>query len=867
MRLVFSGGASILALAFAASAGAQATQTSDGQAPQASSAPAPQADPNDSSALQDIVVTATRQSTNLQDTPIAITAVTSRDLAERGLVRVSDLNFVTPNGYFQKAQSAFGPGVTTNIRGIASSDTSLAGEATVAYYIDDVYYPILLGSNFDLLDLDHVEVLRGPQGTLFGRNALAGAVNIISKQPRLNDTSGYGEVTMGSFHRLDLRAGINLPLGRDAAVMISGISKKRDGYEDRLDFRCEMIRRGTPQLAGSFPYTDALKTSFSANPNYVPSNCVVGHLGGEDVRAVRGSLRWEPASRITVTVTGDYTHDTSENAADTVVEIDPTKVTQSPLRLPNVLAQANYFGIAVDKRFETGNPYQTYTNYQDRIGAGTILPRVPGDTAASAYYNGLPTRGGTDFSPNINQTNWGVSGKVVVGLTDNIDVTAIVGYRVVNSFYNYDTDGTPLLIEHYKSNIYDRYTNAEVRVAGKMRWIDWVIGGFYFDSFGFNHTVNPNAAANTFKVQNTTYEPLSKAVYANATVRPFGDKLGVVLGLRYSDDQKVVHYSNLVDVTPAPGADIVFNVTPAKKQVSWKVGLNFQAAPNMLFYANAATGYQLPGFVGRPLQPSQVQSIDGFSNRAYEIGAKLDLLDRRVRLNVAGFYTDISTRPTAAAGGQEYRTGGDGQPLPGAQVLEPLPGGPAGSTRCRDRTAAEIASGVPGFLCVGRSFYYNSPATIKGFEVELQANPINRLSITANVGYSKFTDAAIKARTINARQNDPFWSAGAGIQYRVPVKLLGGSITPRLDWSYRSSRISSGSSTKYNYLTPAYSQFNTRLGYNNDGGDLTVAVGVTNLFDKLYYRNVFDYQTLGYPNTNAQPAPPREWYATVSKKF
>ena len=156
-----------------------------------------------SEGIQDIVVTATRQSTNLQDTPIAITAVTADALEARGLESVSDLSAVVPNAQFKRAQGAFGPGVTTFIRGLGTGDTSLGGEAAVAYYIDDVYYPILLGSNFDLLDIDHVEVLRGPQGTLFGRNSLAGAVNIVSKQPRLEEASGYIEATVGQLNRRD----------------------------------------------------------------------------------------------------------------------------------------------------------------------------------------------------------------------------------------------------------------------------------------------------------------------------------------------------------------------------------------------------------------------------------------------------------------------------------------------------------------------------------------------------------------------------------------------------------------------------------------------------------------------------------------
>ncbi|HXC59533.1 MAG TPA: TonB-dependent receptor plug domain-containing protein, partial [Steroidobacteraceae bacterium] len=106
--------------------------------------------PADNTELGEIIVTATRQATNLQDTPIAITAVTSETLEDMGLKSVADLSAVVPNAQFRRAQGAFGPGVTTFIRGLGTGDTSLGGEANVAYYIDDVYYPVLLGSNFDL---------------------------------------------------------------------------------------------------------------------------------------------------------------------------------------------------------------------------------------------------------------------------------------------------------------------------------------------------------------------------------------------------------------------------------------------------------------------------------------------------------------------------------------------------------------------------------------------------------------------------------------------------------------------------------------------------------------------------------------------
>jgi iron complex outermembrane receptor protein len=156
---------------------------------------------------------------------------------------------------------------------------------------------------------------------------------------------------------------------------------------------------------------------------------------------------------------------------------------------------------------------------------------------------------------------------------------------------------------------------------------------------------------------------------------------------------------------------------------------------------------------------------------------------------------------------------------------------------------------------------------VRGLELEYTVNPLDGLVLNGSVGWSKFTAPDIEARAVNRRQNNPFWTANAGIQYRIEADALAGSITPRLDWTYESSQVVSGTSTKYNYLMGARSLFNARLTYDNDDLDYTLALSVTNVFDKFYYRNLFDYQGLGYPQTDAQPAPPREWYLTLTKRF
>ena len=835
-------------LMLAAASQAPAADADAQSAPQA--APPKTGGPSDD-ALPDIVITATRQSTDLQRTPIAITAVTAQQLTERGVTNIGDLSSSVPNSQFRPVQGAFGPGVSAFIRGIGSGDTSLGGESQVAFYIDDVYYPLLLAANFDLVDTDHIEVLRGPQGTLFGRNALAGAVNIVARQPSLTETTGYANLTTGAFERRDMRAGFNVPLGDDVALMVSVMSKRRQGFENVLNYTCEMETRGTPQLAGSLPLNNILLAS---SPNFTPGNCVNGHLGGQDVMGGRASLLWQPASRLKMTFTTDYTHDTSENTADTAVAINPG------LANNNVRTEAGYFNLPLSGALLTGSHYSTYSNYSDPIAAGTV---IPGNT----YYNGTvvggrPTRGGYVVPPHSDDLSWGFSSKVVYNLFDGIDLTWIAAYRSLHDLHTYDTQALPIIVEETENDITENYLNSELRLSGKSTILDWVAGLFYYDGNGTQHAALIQPDLGGVHYLYTTYAPDTKAVFANATLHPFGNQWSFELGARYSKDRKLVNFSNLVDVTPS-ASDIRFQVEPRQSRASWKAGINFQMTDNALLYTSAATGNSLPGYNARPLQPDQVEQFDGDRDIAYELGTKLDFFGRRVRLNADIFYTDFSNRPATIGGAEALLNTNTGAAVVGNQQLVPLAGGPAGSTRC----STTPLPGNAGIVCIGRTYYINEPGSVRGFELEYTINPVQNLLINGSVGWSKFWAPDIAREAVNNRQTNPFWTAAAGIQYSFPFEPLHGAVTPRLDWIYEDSQIVSGTSTAYNGLLPAHSQFNARITYDNDDKGFSVAVGATNLFNHFYWINVFDYQTLGYPETMAQPAPPREWYLTVAKSF
>jgi iron complex outermembrane receptor protein len=186
----------------------------------------------------DILVTAQFRSQRLQDTPIAITALGAAALEERGFTRLTDITNSAPNVVMKPSGSVFGPAATLFIRGVGQMDSSFAVDPGVGLYVDDVYRGITFGSLIDLLDLDRVEILRGPQGTLAGKNSIGGAVKLFTKLPQ-GDGSGYVEATTGSRNRIDVRAAADISLVEDTLfARVSGVTRHRDGYMTRLDYNC-----------------------------------------------------------------------------------------------------------------------------------------------------------------------------------------------------------------------------------------------------------------------------------------------------------------------------------------------------------------------------------------------------------------------------------------------------------------------------------------------------------------------------------------------------------------------------------------------------------------------------------------------------
>ena len=797
------------------------TQTSPNQNSQTTTTPT-------TGGIEEVTVTARYREENLQQTPIAISAITAEDIEQRGFTNSSDIAYAVPNASFRQAQAAFGNTETAYIRGVGQNDFNFAFEPGVAIYVDDVYYPTTMSSQFDLMDLERVEVLRGPQGTLFGRGAIGGAVSYVSKQPK-GDNSGFADITVGQFGRVDMRAGYDFALVPDTVfVRVTAMSKKEDGYQKMIDFVCAF-----PSESGTLP----------AQTHNRLGGCEDGTLGGTDVQGARAQLRWVASENIDVGLAFDYQRDDSESRADALVGIGPfippvaawnqfifngTLPGATP-GSPAVRPNPSFFGYGVnyDSRFIPSSPYVTYETFSDPY-SGLTLPK----------------------EENLNQK--GVAATIDWKINDLISSKTIIAWRNWNSLFGTDQDGSPIEFAGADGIQHFTYRTLEERISGSLldKRLEWVAGAFLYDgnsssaqevplpslgngSYYSNPTGFTGSLPNALLVNGKDtghYENKSGFLHGQYA---FNDALHLELGIRYSSDKKHDLNDNTIVVLP---------VESDQNHVDWRAGLDYQLTPEVMVYTSASTGYRPPAFNPRPFQASQFVAVAGESMTSFEVGEKADLFDRKLRVNLAAFYSDYKQRIIPAAG-VECVTNPNGSCVggPGAPAVVPL------------------------------TAYVNAPAKISGAELELEFSPIDALLITASGGYTHYsaTSTVFQGAPFSGLSPNgeaayvPKYNAALTAQYTVNLPN-NATVTPRWD-TYVQTEICSGQFQTS--CTGGYTLSNLRLEYASQGREWTIASGMQNVMGKIYYYNIFDLTPFGEPTIEGQVAPPRTWFVQVSRKF
>ncbi len=225
-------------------------------------------------ALEEIVVTARKREESLLDTPISITAFTAADLEAKQITTLNQIAESTPNLVFKTgtANSGFSGASTVFIRGIGQTDFLLTNEPAVGIYLDGVYLSQTVGQVLDLVDVETVEVMRGPQGTLFGRNTTGGAVSVNSKKPH-EEFEGEGEITGGTYDRIDIKGRVNIPLTDTLFINAAAMSTQRDGFID------------LPRRPGDDRFGDDSTTSARFAALWTPSDTVDVHLAADFTRS------------------------------------------------------------------------------------------------------------------------------------------------------------------------------------------------------------------------------------------------------------------------------------------------------------------------------------------------------------------------------------------------------------------------------------------------------------------------------------------------------------------------------------------------------------------------------------------------------
>lgn len=709
--------------------------------------------------LDTIHVTAQFRTQNVQDTPLAISVMNAEMMDARGQLSVLDVAQAAPNVNIKPTPGNYGSSAAVSIRGVGQYDSSFALEPGVGVYIDDVYHPTLVGSVFDLLDLERVEILRGPQGTLAGKNSIGGAVKLYSRVPD-EYASGSIQATVGSFNRRDLRATGNFVLGEDRAFLrLSGVSKQRDGHVTRYDYGCMHPGSGVPSIS---PRGD----------------CVTGTEGGENYQGVRAALRWLASDAVEVNLIADASNQDGD-PPPTVGLVGP------------------------DARFLTPGTYYTYSDY--RGGSG----------------------GGWPASPVSKLDAKGVSAKVDWTIGGDKLLTSITSYREYDSQFGVDMDRGP--IGYYTQDWYasNHTFSQEVRFNGAAAdgRLDYTVGAYYFDAGSRLEGIAD--IPRLFAYHNDPVDSKSSSAFFHALYE-LSDKWELSAGARFTDEEKTYTFVRINPLTGGPNDATDGQVGYyAGDRWDYRLAASYKVSDDVLLYASYSTGFKGGGINPRPFVASQVQPFNPEILKAFEVGMKADLFDRSLRLNSSVFlndYTDILMTITNGYGGFPV-------------------------------------SAIP--LNAGE-------AEVRGAEIELTAYPVEGLSIDASYGYldfeyKKLSDAALASRMAYTMVA-PYMSknkASIGIQYEIP--FASGSLVPRLDAHYYSDFFTNASNSEIGKVD-GQTIANARLTWRPAEASWEAAVGVSNLGDEYYYNNKIDVSTASGV-ANANPARPREWFATIKYEF
>lgn len=484
----------------------------------------------DASALQDVIVTARRRAETLQKVPVTVSAFDARRLDQLQVRDTTDLSGKSPNVQITAAGSGTGA-LQVFIRGIGQDALGFNVENPVGVYLDDVYLGRVQGALLDLLDFDRIEVLRGPQGTLYGRNSTVGALKYVTKDPDLETAHYKAGLTLGDFNRVDSVVGLSLPIIKDQlGVKIDVGTRRQDGYLDVVD-------------------ATGAKTG--------------GHENNIDRQTVRASVLWVPDSRLRVDASADYGRDVSGSTEGTPIMVD-AKGASTPV---------------------FGSPYKVGDNGADTGGnrsygvSGRIQYALDGVTLKSitAYRSvanhdivdltGLPDEAAFVLPDAKNQHQLSQELQAVSTFSGPLKVIGGVFYYNENIVHDDDFIGIARNIDHQVSDSVAGYADATLALTSRL---NLSLGGRYsYDHKSIDRRILDEtgaglfAGSDAFSSTKFTYKVGADYTFAR-------DILGYVT---YSTGYRPGTFVYTYPFQPQIAAGVVLNATRTETAENVEVGL------------------------------------------------------------------------------------------------------------------------------------------------------------------------------------------------------------------------------------------------------------------------------------------------------
>ncbi|GAB4140106.1 MAG: hypothetical protein Tsb0016_07130 [Sphingomonadales bacterium] len=783
--------------------------------------------------LDVITVTAQKREQSAQDVGIAMQVFSGPQLKAFGVEDSYDIASLTPGVHI--SGNLAGQNTQFTIRGVTQNDFNDIVEAPNATYLDEGYIAIAQGQTFSVFDIERVEILKGPQGTLFGRNATGGLVHYISNKPNLEEVEGFLEATYGRFDsaanadQVRLEGAFNTPITDTLAMRVAFMWNKHEGY-----------------LKNNFP---------DGQFGGVPGDGAGADLGDDDTLAGRATVLWEPTSNFRATLafngarsdlnTGPYqskpTIGVFENVNGSaelvnVIDVGPNETRAS------IAPDGSDFGSDLDNDgvFGLADPDDAFLT--SRFGAGTDFFGYRDPDGADFTFS-------SDFAfRDQNSTDtWGLQGKVEWDIGESMTLTAITDYKDFEKLLFIDVDAAPVNQSANYAAVDAQSFTQELRLNGETERMRWVTGLYYLniDNESDNGLKFPQGSV----VPGAPFDLGSDAALDTESFSAFGQieydltpELTFIAGARIIQEEKdyefqqniyftqssrEIHQGTPVPIGPIFGPNGPEAFTDSTSDTLWagNVQMNWTPTDDLLVYGAVKRGVKAGSFnaqLAGGLTIPQDVLVDVIPYKeevlySYELGFKATVLDGTTRINGNIFYYDYN----------DYQ--------------------------------AFLFTGVSGIVI-------NADAENIGAEIEIQTSPYEGLDIMLGASY---IDAEVK--NVPLRVNGPIsrdvrptytpeWQVSGMVRYEWPA--FGGFMSVMSDFSYSDEyfyNLRNFDADKFD----SYFMLNARIGWISEDGKWEAAARVANITDDRAGIQGFDLATLCGCN-EVSYRPPR-WYGLTLK--